>query len=139
MNVRNCRMCGKIFNYITGQPVCPACREKLEAKFQEVKQYVQTSKDTSIMAVAEACDVEEGQIRQWVREERLVFAEGSTIGIECESCGTLIRSGRFCEKCKSEMVNTLTNAVKRPELKIQQKKSDLRDNPKMRFLDSHDF
>jgi len=139
MNVRNCRMCGRIFNYIAGQPVCPACKEKLEEKFQEVKQYVQASKDTSIVAVAEACDVEEGQIRQWVREERLVFSEGSGMGIECESCGTLIRSGRFCEKCKNQMVNTLTNAMKKPEMKTQQKKPDLRDNPKMRFLDSRDF
>ncbi len=139
MNVRNCRMCGRIFNYTAGQPVCPACKEKLEIKFQEVKKYVQNSNDTSLMAVAEACEVEEGQIRQWVREERLVFAEGSPIGIECESCGTFIRSGRFCEKCKNEMVNTLTNAVKKPDIKIPQKKTDLKDNPKMRFLDSRDF
>lgn len=138
MTVRNCRICGKIFNYINGQPICPVCREKLEEKFQEVKQYVQTSKDTSIQAVAEACEVEEGQIRQWVREERLVFAEGSGMGIECENCKKIIRSGRFCENCKNEMVNTLTNAVKRPEMKTQQRKTDLRDNPKMRFLDSRD-
>ncbi len=139
MNVRNCRMCGRIFNYIAGQPVCPACKEKLEIKFQEVKHYVQNNKDTSLASVAEACDVEEGQIRQWVREERLVFAEGSALGIECESCGKFIRSGRFCEKCKNEMVNTLTNAVKKPDLGFQQKKPDLKDNPKMRFLDSRDF
>ena len=30
MNVRNCRKCGKIFNYIAGPFVCPACREELE-------------------------------------------------------------------------------------------------------------
>lgn len=137
MNVRNCRMCGKIFNYISGQPVCPSCKEELEKKFQEVKQYVQSNKDTSIPSVAEACDVEESQIRQWVREERLVFADGSAIGIECESCGALIRTGRFCDKCKLEMVNSLTNAAKRPEMPKPQLKKDTRENPKMRFLDNH--
>lgn len=137
MNVRNCRMCGKIFNYIAGQPVCPVCKAELEKKFQEVKQYVQSNNDTSIPSVAEACDVEESQIRQWVREERLVFAEGSVIGIECESCGALIRTGRFCDKCKLEMVNTLTNAVKRPQMSKQQLKRDARENPKMRYLDNH--
>ncbi|HOO27359.1 MAG TPA: flagellar protein [Lachnospiraceae bacterium] len=137
MNIRNCRKCGKLFNYISGQPICPACREEMEEKFQEVKQYVQNNRDTSIPAVAEACDIEESQIRQWVREERLVFAEGSAFGIECESCGAMIKTGRFCDKCKAEMVNSLSGAIKKPEMAKPQMKRDTRENPKMRFLDNH--
>ena len=38
MNVRNCRNCGRIFNYVTGTVICPGCRDALEAKFQEVKE-----------------------------------------------------------------------------------------------------
>ena len=37
MNVRNCKKCGKLFNYVSGAPVCPACKDALEKKFQEVK------------------------------------------------------------------------------------------------------
>ena len=37
MEVRNCRKCGRIFNYVAGMPICPACRERIEEKFQEVK------------------------------------------------------------------------------------------------------
>lgn len=136
MNVRNCRKCGKIFNYIAGQPVCPSCKEELEKKFHEVKDYVQNNRDTSIPTVAKVCDVEESQIRQWVREERLVFAEDSAIGIECESCGALIRTGRYCDKCKLEVMNSLTQAGRRPEVNVQQRR-DTRENPKMRFLDNH--
>ncbi len=40
MNVRNCRKCGNLFNYVSGPPICMACREKLEEKFQEVKKYI---------------------------------------------------------------------------------------------------
>ncbi len=137
MNVRNCKMCGRIFNYFSGQPVCPACREALEKKFQEVKQFVETNIDTSVANVAKSCEVEEGQIRQWVREERLVFAEGAATGINCEVCGAPIRTGRFCDKCKNEMVNTFSNASKKTEMPKPQPRKDTRDNPKMRYLDNH--
>ena len=41
MNVKNCRKCGKLFNYVYGPVVCPACKEALEKKFQQVKSYIQ--------------------------------------------------------------------------------------------------
>ena len=34
MNVKNCRNCGKLFNYIAGPNICPACKEEIEKKFQ---------------------------------------------------------------------------------------------------------
>lgn len=40
MNARNCRKCGKLFNYVSGPPICMACREALEEKFHEVKSYI---------------------------------------------------------------------------------------------------
>ncbi len=58
MNVRNCRKCGKLFNYIMGVPICPACREKLEETFQVVKKYIRENKLADIKEVAEACEVE---------------------------------------------------------------------------------
>lgn len=134
MNVRNCKSCGKLFNYITGMPLCPACKEGLEAKFQEVKKYVQENKIASVASVAKECDVTETQIRQWVREERLVFADGSMSGIACEVCGVGILTGRFCEKCKANMVNTLNSAIKRPQQPVQQPKKDTKDSPRMRFI-----
>ena len=30
MDVRSCRNCGRLFNYLQGPPICPACRKKLE-------------------------------------------------------------------------------------------------------------
>ena len=40
MDVRNCRKCGRLFNYAMGPIVCQNCRESMEEKFQEVKKYV---------------------------------------------------------------------------------------------------
>ncbi len=134
MNVRNCKKCGRLFNYIAGPPTCPACREELEVKFREVKEYIREHKITGVNEVAEACDIDVRQIHQWVREERLEFSEDSAVGIDCESCGTMIRSGRFCEKCKAGMAKEFGESIKKPEVKKPEHKKDPHDNPKMRFL-----
>ncbi len=133
MNVKNCKKCGRIFNYVAGPPVCPVCREESEKKFIEVKEYIREHKISGVTEVAEACDVDVRQIRQWVREERLEFSADSTVGIECEGCGTMIRSGRFCERCKAGMAKELGDSIKKPEVRRDSKK-DPRENPKMRFL-----
>ena len=134
MDVKNCRVCKRLFNYIGGQPICPQCREELEKKFQEVKKYLFDNRGANIQTVCENCDVEESTVRQWIREERLEFSSGINIGITCETCGAPISTGRFCEKCKASMINTLNEASRRPEAaapKIEKPQS--REN-RMRFL-----
>ncbi len=134
MNVRNCRNCGRIFNYVAGPPICPACKESLEAKFQEVKEYIRAHKGAGIAEVAEACEVEASQIRQWLREDRLELAEGSAIVLSCESCGAPIRSGRFCEKCKGNMTRNLKEAMKPSRPAQQPRKNKEEGGARMRFL-----
>lgn len=133
MDLRNCRKCTKMFNYVSGPPICPACREKLEEKFQEVKKYVEANVHASIPQVAEACEVSPNQIHQWLREERLELSSDSDISLTCENCGAPIKTGRFCNKCKGSMANELGNSIRKPEAPKPQKK-DTKDNPKMRFL-----
>ena len=87
MNVRNCRKCGNLFNYVSGPPICMACREKLEEKFQEVKKYIQDNGHAGIQHVAEARDVSTNQIHQWLREERLELSAESGVTLSCENCG----------------------------------------------------
>lgn len=135
MNVRNCRKCGRIFNYVIGPPICQSCKEAMEKKFQEVKDYIRENKTATIPMIAEDCQVDTSQIHQWVREERLEFAEDSPLGVNCESCGTMIKSGRFCEKCKVTMTNEFKNIVKESKKSEFPKKGDVKANPKMRFLD----
>lgn len=136
MNARNCRKCGKLFNYVSGPPICMACREALEAKFQEVKEYIRERGHVTIAEVAEACDVSQNQIQAWLRDERLELSEDSGIELVCEKCGKPIKSGRFCEKCKNSMANQLSHSIEKPQAPKQESKpkKDPRDNPKMRFL-----
>lgn len=136
MNIKNCRSCGRIFNYVAGAVVCPACRESMEAKFQEVKEYVRAHKGAGIPEVAEACDVEPAQIRQWLREERLEVTEDSALFLNCESCGAPIRCGRFCDKCKANMTKGFNNVLNaRRPVQEPKPKTDKEDaNARMRFL-----
>lgn len=134
MNVKNCRKCKRIFNYVMGPVLCPKCREEEEEKFQEVKKYVVEHPGSGIQEVSEACDVNVNLIRQWLREERLVLSDASPIGINCEHCGKMIKSGRFCNECKNVMTNTLQGAYSKPAASAQPKK-DEHSGARMRFLD----
>ena len=133
MNVRNCRNCGRLYNYISGIVICPACKESLEAKFQEVKEYIREHKGAGIQEVAEACDVETAQIRQWLREERLEVTENSALFLNCESCGTPIRSGRYCDKCKTELTRDL-NGILKDSQQRQKPVEDKAQGARMRFI-----
>lgn len=137
MEVRNCRSCGRLYNYIGGQyRLCPDCLQALEDKFQEVKQYIDEHRQSPMKKISEDCGVSTKQIEQWIREERLVFSDDSPIGIHCEMCGTTIKSGRFCEKCKVGMANNLESAYGTPvELPSLDAKKAKRDAARMRFLD----
>lgn len=135
MDVRNCRKCGKLFNYVMGPITCPQCKEALEGKFQEVKKYIQDHPGCGVAEVSDACDVSTQQIKQWLRDERLEFAEGTPVGLQCENCGINIRCGRFCDRCKATMAHNLSS-VYQPEKKFEpEKKKDVRDNARMRYLD----
>ena len=82
MELKNCRNCKRLFNYITGEPLCGGCKNKLEEVFVVVKQYIRDNPGSNVEQVAEACEVSPRQIRRWVREERLTFSDDSLVGLE---------------------------------------------------------
>lgn len=134
MDVKNCRKCRRLFNYLSGPQICPACREKLEEQFQQVKKYLIEHCNVGIKEVVEDCDVEEQQVRQWIREERLEFSKGIDVGIVCENCGTPISTGRFCEKCKAGILMDLKGAGRQPEQPKEPEVKKTDHTNKMRFI-----
>ena len=89
MDVRNCKMCGNLFNF-TGSHLCPACNNKMEKKFSEVKDYIRENPTSSISVVSEETEVPIQQLKRWIREERLSFSKDSGVVIQCEKCGAPI-------------------------------------------------
>lgn len=138
MDVKSCRRCRKLFNYVVGPHICPSCREELEKKFHEVKKYIEENPHSGIRDVSDACDIDTNQITTWIREERLQFSDEIAVGFGCERCGASIRSGRYCSKCKVEMTNSFNAAIKsssakKPETAEPSKGSS---SARMRYLDN---
>lgn len=132
MEVRACKKCGSLFNFISGMSLCQACMKEIDDKFPKVKQYIYDNPGVGIQQVSEENEVPTAIIKKWVKEERLAFAEGSAIGVECERCGKMILTGRFCEACKAEVKQQFGSIIKsspRPERK------PTRDKAKMRYFD----
>ena len=132
MNVATCKGCGRLFNVISNQRLCPNCVAGLEDKFQEAKKYLEENPATSVEILSKECGISVKQIKEWIRDERLAFREGSGCGISCEQCGTMILTGRYCDQCRVKLHNTLSSAIDRRG-PVETKKKD-RDRDRMRFL-----
>lgn len=102
MDIRNCKRCGKIYNY-DGFSICRNCRRDDEVDFQKVKEYVYEYPGANISEVHEVTEVAVDKIISFLREGRLEIAEGGNLILECENCGVSIRTGRFCDKCTSDL------------------------------------
>lgn len=133
MDVRNCRNCGRLFNYLGGPNICPSCRDEIEKKFQDVKEYIRDNPRASIQEISDENGVTPNQIRQWIREERLQFTDDSPVGIECEICGAIIKTGKYCDACKNNTANALAKSIEKPEVPEMPKPKPKKENA-MRFL-----
>ena len=135
MEVRNCKGCNRLFQYLSGMVLCPACKEEMEKKFVVVKEYIYKNPGASVKQVSEENDVSIKQIKQWIREDRLILSSPSPDGVLCEQCGTPICSGRYCESCKAHIANNLSSVLKKPNASANWEPDKQNKNGnKMRFL-----
>lgn len=132
MEVKNCRMCKRLFNYLGGPNICPECKDELERKFAKVKLYVMDNPTADMQTIAEENEVSLNQLRDWIKEGRLELASGSPIKLTCEQCGAPIVTGRFCVNCKAKMADGLSKAFAKPEAAAP-KSDDKAPGNKMRF------
>ncbi len=132
LRVVNCRKCGKLYSKVDTARFCPVCMKALEDKYLEVRQYIRENEGTSIVEVAREKDVSVEQIREWIREERIELSSPGDPELTCLSCGTPVKTGRYCERCKDKMVNTLKGVYvqKQPEAREGVKPT----GEKMRYL-----
>lgn len=134
-DVRNCRKCGKIFNYIGGAPICPACREKDEEDFQRVKKYLYENPGASLTQVSTELEISVEMIKRFLREGRLEIAndEGNLV-LECENCGRSIKTGRFCPDCERNLASGFKSAASQMKLDLDSRSTSERKSLGMRYL-----
>jgi uncharacterized OB-fold protein len=126
--------CGRLFNYISGRPICPNCKRDLEQDFMKVRTYIRDNSKATIVEISEACNVDVKEIRLWIRQERLSFSKDSAVGIECEKCGRSIRTGRFCEQCKKDVINGFNSTLEQEETMKENPFAKENSSNKMRYF-----
>lgn len=124
MEVKVCKNCRRLFNYINGPELCQECiklipnKEKMitekilsatllplvkeeEIIYGQVRDYVMAHPKATVIEIAEANKITPFKLLEWIRQERLEFSEDSkAVWFECEKCGAKINSGRLCNRCK---------------------------------------
>ncbi|MCL2030222.1 MAG: hypothetical protein FWG93_01620 [Oscillospiraceae bacterium] len=111
MNVRSCERCRRLFQ-TTGNPMCPACIQELDAQFSDVKNYLYDNPGASMEQVCEETGVDHAQIVRWLREGRLVTDERHAALLGCVTCGAPIRAGQYCEACKGNLQRSLRDTAR---------------------------
>ncbi|MDI6869867.1 MAG: double zinc ribbon domain-containing protein [Bacillota bacterium] len=114
MELRNCIRCGKVFMYVSKR-VCPACLKEMDEIFERVRAYVKAHPGATVLEIADALEIEEQLVNEFVREGRFdVVTEAITVF--CERCGKPIHRGRLCEQCAVELDKEIRSALpKKPE------------------------
>ncbi len=119
MEVKVCKNCRRLYNHIYGPELCPDCTDfsdssmtekkwvlkpllqEEEKKLDQVKEYILSNPKATVAEIAEANDVTVNKLLDWVRGDRLEFSDDSEDAwFSCAKCGTKIRSGVYCFRCR---------------------------------------
>ena len=129
MDLYNCPNCNSLFVKTKFRDVCDACYKEEEAQFDRVYEYIRkkSNRTASMVQVVEATGVEEELIIKFVKTGKLRIAQFPNLGIPCEKCGTVIRSGRLCETCSASIRSGLetyeSDEKRRLEIQEREKKN----------------
>lgn len=110
MDVRQCKRCNKIFQY-NGSPLCLNCVQESDRQFNDVRNYIYENPQATLDQVCEATEVDQEDIKRWLKEGRLILQKGNATLIQCEKCGTPILTGKLCSKCISAVQSQLSGAA----------------------------
>ncbi|MDL2289323.1 hypothetical protein LJB83_00985 [Clostridia bacterium OttesenSCG-928-F22] len=109
MDIRQCKMCNKLFHYIS-KPICNECSEEMDRMFIKVRNYLYEKPNADITEISEKTEVPEKYILDFLKEERLSLQTVSGL-LVCEKCGKPIEKGTFCEGCKQELSQALEASI----------------------------
>lgn len=110
MSLKNCERCGRLFLGV--ELVCPACLEKEQEEFQQVRDYLREHPDAAVLEVSAATGVQVERLRRWAREGRLQLKPSDAEGtLRCQRCGAPIESGRLCPRCVAHLAAAARRAA----------------------------
>ena len=107
MKADYCRRCKKLYNRIK-TPYCAQCLDEIEMQFNLIRDFMEHNPSADINTVLKETNTEEKVLLFLLREERLTIS--TRVNIPWESCGELIRSGKYCSKCTVKLTSDFSKA-----------------------------
>ncbi len=133
MTIRNCKKCGKIYQYDGVHKICLECRRKEEEDFEKVKEFLRDNPNSGINTVSQETGVEKKTIIEFIKNDRLIAEDIEIdVTIRCQRCGKEIKHGKYCENCISELKDEIESINKEKEDK---KKKGYRTKENMHVAD----
>jgi Zn finger protein HypA/HybF involved in hydrogenase expression len=127
--LKNCKRCNKVFSYLAGLPICPACQKEDEKIFEEASMYIRDHPGVPLTVVSKELKISYEKLMKYVREGRLqvLSSKGEYIKF-CEKCGVVISGNRFCASCEGHIAGVLDTSKKKLQGSIEaaKKRSDYR-------------
>lgn len=96
-----CQRCGgKLSQVARGTYRCVDCGQEDYDSYQKVRNYLNKEGPRSVTQIMRATGVPRATIEYFFRDERLEIPAASSIRVACEKCGSPIRTGVLCDRCK---------------------------------------
>lgn len=134
-DVKNCKRCGRIFNYLGGPMICPVCKDQDEVDYRRVKEYLYDKPGAPMSEVSTVLDVSIEKIKRFLKEGRLeIKGDDANFILECESCGKSINTGRLCKECERTLHADLRSTFHEMSNKQQSVKGHNHKDIEMRYL-----
>jgi flagellar operon protein (TIGR03826 family) len=126
-DLTNCPNCGKIMAKNKFRDICQDCYKVEEKQFETVYRYMRKRENraATIRQIVEATEVSEELILKFIKSGRIQVAHFPNLGYPCDKCGRIIRTGKLCERCLTELRGELTDFQK-----DEKRKQELREREK---------
>jgi flagellar operon protein (TIGR03826 family) len=125
VELKNCKKCGKLFSYIGGSFICPACKDEEEALFQAIKKYLRENPGASVSQVSSELGIGIERIKKFLKDGRLeIIGDDGQPALICERCGKPIKTGRFCEDCNRNITIELLRTTEKWDVNNTNKNRD---------------
>ncbi|MCQ2521724.1 MAG: TIR domain-containing protein [Lachnospiraceae bacterium] len=102
-----CEKCRGSFlkNTKLGTYTCLTCGYENYDDFQKIRNYLGVVGKAPASVIEQETGVSRSTIEALFREEFLEIPQQSEVRVSCKSCGAPIRSGEYCDSCKSRALN----------------------------------
>lgn len=105
----NCPNCNDIFVKGQFRDLCVKCWKREEEDYQSIYQFIRKRENraATIEQIVRNTGVKEELIIKFIKNKRLQIASFPNLGYPCDKCGHIIRKGKLCDKCTTELQGDL--------------------------------